>query len=389
VKDSLNPNGNASCTDVFLVDADGGFVGEDDGGGFVLLDTNQAFAADGGGWPQKSPKTAANPVWEAAALLTSREIGAIQGSGGTVRNILTVNMDGGIPAVGSALITYNDLSSANVTRMTDYMKLSGQNSDFCTGMAQVSRHTYASEQDCGKDLMKFIDGYDVERQNTDGGLARPNILGDIFHSSPILISPPVPPSFCDLGIINQCVPTLYKQQSATGATPNGATAYNSYLSTNANRQELLVVGANDGMLHAFQAGTETTAATFDINNNQISAATYDDGTGAETWAFIPADMLPKLQRYALSQSHNILVDGAPWVRDIWSDGSGTTNTTADRQKQSDEFHTILVIGERTGGRHYTALDVTDTANNPKFLWTWRRARAGTTPRRRRRPSGRC
>jgi len=75
------------------------------------------------------------------------------------------------------------------------------------------------------------------------------------------------------------------------------------------------------------------------------------------------------------------------VRDIWKDGSGSSS--ADRQKQSDEFHTIAVVGEREGGRHYTAIDITDTSSNPKYLWTWPpraattswpRARAGTTPR---------
>jgi len=56
------------------------------------------------------------------------------------------------------------------------------------------------------------------------------------------------------------------------------------------------------------------------------------------------------------------------VRDIWKDGSGSSS--ADRQKQSDEFHTIAVVGEREGGRHYTAIDITDTSSNPKYLWTW-------------------
>src|SRR5207302_9099016 len=31
-KTAANPNGNGSCTDLYLQDADGGYVGEDDGG---------------------------------------------------------------------------------------------------------------------------------------------------------------------------------------------------------------------------------------------------------------------------------------------------------------------------------------------------------------------
>ncbi len=358
VKDALNPNGNASCNDLYLQDADGGFVGEDDGGTFVLLDNSQAFDPDAGGWPAKSPKTSAVPIWEAAALLTTREnTVASGGSGATARVLLTVPLDAGIPAAPTTLISFNDYSGSGSATITDYLKLSGVNSDFCVGMSSTSRHVYATQTDCGVDLIKFIEGRDVLRQNTDGGTARPNILGDIFHSSPILVTPPAPTFLCETGIISQCVRTLYAEDTAGGFTKGSKTAYNTYFAGDAGtRQEIIMVGANDGMVHAFQAGTST------------GDGGYDDGTGQEVWAFIPPDMLPKLQRYALSQSHSILMDGTPWVRDIWKDGSGATS--ADHQKQYDEFHTIAIIGEREGGRHYTAIDVTDTTGNPKFLWTW-------------------
>src|SRR5947208_8267374 len=112
--------------------------------------------------------------------------------------------------------------------MTDYMKFSGVNSDLCVGMASTSRHASATEQDCGLDLMKFIEGRDVLRQNTDGGDARPNILGDIFHSSPILVTPPAPTFLCETGIISQCVRTLYAEDTANGSTTDSKNAYNHY-----------------------------------------------------------------------------------------------------------------------------------------------------------------
>src|SRR5207302_2812299 len=212
-KTSLNPNGNNSCNDLFLTDADGGFVGEDDGGSFILLDTSQTWSSDGG-WPPLSPKSPAVPIWEAASLLSTRENTVASDGGGTVRNLLTIPLDGGMPANNSSLITYNDFSDAGVATMTDYMKLSGVNSDFCAGLSSTSRHGYTTEQDCGRDLMKFVEGQDVLRQNTDGGAARPNILGDIFHSSPILVTPPVPNFLCETGIVPQCVRTLYAQDTA-------------------------------------------------------------------------------------------------------------------------------------------------------------------------------
>jgi len=355
-KTAYNPNGNNSCSDLYLMDADGGFVGEDDGGSFVLLDDTQAYGD--AGWPIKSPKVAATPVWEAASLLSDRENKVLTGAAGaTARNILVMPMDGGIPSPGTSPITFNSYGASNVATMTDYMKLSGLNSDFCVGMASTSRHVYATEQDCGTDLIKFVEGRDVLRQSLDGGLTRPNILGDIFHSSPILVTPPVPSFLCETGIITQCVRTLYAEDVSGQYTPGSKSAYNTWYNSKVNRQELIIVGANDGMLHAFHAG-----------NWQADAGTFDDGTGQELWAFIPPDLVPKLQRYALSANHSILLDGSPWVRDIWRDGSGSSS--ADRQKQSDEFHTIAIVGEREGGRHYTAIDITDTTSNPKYLWTW-------------------
>ena len=367
----LNPNENNSCTDLYLVDADGGFVGEDDGGTFILLDPSQPWNGDAGGWPPQVDGGAhvpAVPIWEAASVLAAREAKSIADAG-PARVILALGLDAGIPDGGRTdLVTFNDFSSANVATMTDYMKLSGVNSDFCTALGSITRTGYATEQQCGSDLMKFIEGQDVMHQSTDGGTVRPNILGDIFHSSPILVTPPVPVALCETGVVNQCVRTLYAEDTGggtSGFTPDGGSAYNTYFTDNFQRPEIVLVGANDGMLHAFKAGTYN-------GDGGVNSISFDDGNGDELWAFIPPDMVPKLQRYAVSQSHNILVDGSPWVRDIWADGSGTTSTTVDHAKEHDEFHTIAIIGERTGGRHYVALDITDTAHSPKFLWMWPR-----------------
>ncbi|MGZ6142101.1 MAG: PilC/PilY family type IV pilus protein, partial [Myxococcales bacterium] len=283
------------------------------------------------------------------------------------RNIMTVPLDAGIPTTPTPLIYFNDFSDAGVKTMTSYMKLAGVNSDFCQSMALTSRTAYATKEDCGQDTMKFMEGRDVLHQSNDGGVVRPNVMGDIFHSSPILVTPPAPPFLCETGIITQCVRTLYAEDAPCLAgggpcTPGSKAAYATYFANNANRQELILVGANDGMLHAFQAGTSTGDAGF------------DEGTGVEVWSFIPSDMLPKLQRYVLGGSHQILLDGSPWVRDIWVDGSGSS--AKNSQKDADEFHTVVIIGERGGGRPYTALDVTDTnapdggSGGPKFLWTW-------------------
>ena len=87
---------------------------------------------------------------------------------------------------------------------------------------------------------------------------------------------------------------------------------------------VIYAGGNDGMLHAF-----------------------DDANGNELWAFIPPDLLTKLNNLT-GNTVEFFVDGTPRVYD-----------TSSKK--------ILLCGERRGGNHYFALDVTDW-QHPKWLW---------------------
>jgi type IV pilus assembly protein PilY1 len=378
VKDALNPNGNASCTDVYLQDSNSQFIGETSSGSFVQVDWTQPYDFDGGGFPIKyvanpdgGPSTTipAAPYWEASDVLT-HQVNQQAMDGGVVppqRAIYTVIPDstGGYGPVPQPLTTTSAdaFTVANVATLTPLLKLNGSQSSFCSNLSISTRHTYtadtAGEQACATDLINYMLGQDVmlqdptNRQNGATTAARPKILGDIFHSSPILITPPVMPMYCKLGFLTQCIETLFAE-GYTQVTPGGNAAYNTYQTgAAATRQQLLLVGANDGLIHAFDAGQGT-----------------GTGTGAELWAFIPPDMLPKLQRYVLGGRHEVLVDGTPMVRDIWVDG-GATGVASQRngKKEANEYHTVAIVPEREGGHFYTALDVTDT-KNPQFLWSW-------------------
>ncbi len=99
-------------------------------------------------------------------------------------------------------------------------------------------------------------------------------------------------------------------------------------------QSVIYAGANDGMLHAF-----------------------DDETGEEIWAFIPPDLLGKLKDLT-GEAIEYYVDGSPRAYIFDQNGNGAIES-GDR--------VILACGERRGGNHYFALDVT-SARNPRFLW---------------------
>ncbi len=188
-------------------------------------------------------------------------------------------------------------------------------------------------------------------------------LGDIFHSSPVVVKAPADKFTCKIGINNQCLLTLFSALGTSAATPTPLTKYGAYDAYDQHRreklntQQLVLVGANDAMLHAFDAGVPDTSKP--ANSEGLYPLTPGDGT--ELWAFIPPEMLPQLKG-GLDQ-HRYFVDGNTMLRDVWFDANG------DGTKQKDEFRTIAVISERGGGTHFTALDVTDRAT-PKFLWTF-------------------
>jgi type IV pilus assembly protein PilY1 len=192
-------------------------------------------------------------------------------------------------------------------------------------------------------------------------------LGDIFHSSPVLVKPPIDKFTCAFGLFeHQCVPTLFggsgwRAQSSTCYPPlakyGSLDAYDRYREDNLTRKMVVLVGANDGMLHAFDAGDALTGEP----KLATGGYRYGPGDGEELWAFIPPDLLPRL-RQALD-THSYFVDGNTMVRDVWIDAN------RDGTKQKDEYRTVAVVSERGGGTRFTGLDVTNPTA-PEFLWTF-------------------
>jgi type IV pilus assembly protein PilY1 len=90
-------------------------------------------------------------------------------------------------------------------------------------------------------------------------------------------------------------------------------------------RSVIYVGANDGMLHAF-----------------------DNATGEELWGFIPYELLGRLKEISQNNALKYFVDGSP-------------------KAYIANSQTIIIFGLGKGGSHYYALDVTNP-DSPKFLW---------------------
>jgi type IV pilus assembly protein PilY1 len=143
--------------------------------------------------------------------------------------------------------------------------------------------------------------------------SRSHILGDIVDSTPVLVTTPSSPA----AKMNALV---------------GDSSYTDFKAEWASRGTRVYVGANDGMLHAF------------------------DDAGKETFAFIPSSVISNLYKLTdpdyTSSAHQYYVDGTPTVSDVYF---------------SNAWHTVLVGTLRGGGRALFALDITDPANI-KLLW---------------------
>lgn len=173
------------------------------------------------------------------------------------------------------------------------------------GMQQnLSKVTPTSTPDTlGQDRLNYLRG-DKSKEGAPFRV-RNKLLGDIVNS----------------GIV-------YSGTPSTSITPNSA-AYTGFFNTNQSRTPAIFAGANDGMLHAFNATT-----------------------GDELFGYIPSWMGPKLSALttaSYNSNHQAYVDATPAVGEAQV---GSAGTAAD-------WKTVLVSGTGAGGPGVFALDVTN------------------------------
>ncbi|KKO48441.1 hypothetical protein VT06_11885 [Arsukibacterium sp. MJ3] len=159
---------------------------------------------------------------------------------------------------------------------------------------------------------------------------RTSVLGDIAHSAPVYIG---------------------ESQNRNYQRYNwdGADSYQAFVTATKTRSPRLYVGANDGMLHSFNADASAPTA------------------GIETFAYVPQAMMATGSRLAdfanLDYEHRFYVDGSPTVADVYINGS---------------WKSVLVSTLGRGGEWMFALDVTNP-NDIKILWDIKVPEVGIMP----------
>jgi len=174
-----------------------------------------------------------------------------------------------------------------------------------------------NDDTAGKARVEYLRG---SRADEGGGYnfrARPSLLSDLVNSGPVYVG----------------APTLNWPDTAPFPT-DPTDRYSTFKEAKATRAGMVYVGSNGGMMHGFA-----------------------EADGVEKIAYIPGNLFSNATGEGLhyltdpNYGHKYYNDLTPTVSDIFAD-IGPNNV---------QWNTVLISGQRGGGRGIFALDVTDPA----------------------------
>ncbi|MFN3715837.1 MAG: pilus assembly protein, partial [Thiobacillus sp.] len=172
----------------------------------------------------------------------------------------------------------------------------------------------------GQQRLEYLRGWSANEGSGVGQFRARTVskLGDIIDSNP-----------------------WYVGQPQAGYSDDDHPGYAAFRASRLARKPVIYLGANDGMLHGFDA-------SFDPVTNLPTAT-----SGNEVLGYVPARVfgkLSKLTSQTYNSSHQYYVNSSPMVGD------------ADFSSTGADWKTVLVSGLGQGGQGYFALNVTDPAS---------------------------
>jgi len=281
------------------------------------------------------------------------------------------------------LLTWVDSDNDGLVDAGEQMQFSTANSGTLSPYLRAGAAPYTANN-----IINFVRGDEIVGLRTrmleepiGSGTYKVWKLGDPIHSTPTIVA--APHTNYDL---------IY-----------GDSSYTAFFQQYQNRREVVYVGANDGMLHAFNGGyyhksdDVTTAAV--VEHGWFTKNPTDNSSGRplgdELWGFIPHQLLPQLQWLTRADyTHVYYVDLKPTVADV-------RIFTPDADHPNG-WGTVLIGGFRMGGScgncasgtgappmivniggtnrtfysSYFVLDVTNPEVDPKLLWSFSDAGLG-------------
>lgn len=226
--------------------------------------------------------------------------------------------------------------------------------DLIFGLGIAADAAPSSSFDDGKDRASLVlrDTYKIKhetisvRQPDNTTVIEPidYVLGDIFHSDPVVVDRP---NAFDLFSVD-----LESNGKPCDDTSEPNPGYRCYFEKHLYRRKMLMAAANDGQVHAFDAGILR-----EKNTGGEVVREYDDGSGRELFSFVPRATMGEVRdlvEETEESGHRFSLDGRLVPADVFIDPvhDGTPNA-AQR-----EWRTIVLGSQREGGRSVFALDVT-------------------------------
>lgn len=300
-----------------------------------------------------------------------------------------------MPAANRNIYTWVDLDNDGVNDAGEFVTFTSGNQSKIAGYLNLSGAPAALT---AANVMSFIQGSQVTglRNRTltvknDSNVPTPMVwkLGDAVYSTPVVVGAP-----------KERYDVLY-----------GDVSYGTFYQQYKGRRQVAYLGANDGMLHAFNVGYynkgDDTSTTSKIEHGWFSNSATADGRGVnrgdELWAFIPQELLPHLRWLAdPTYTHVYYVDLKPKITDAriftadsdhpggWgtiliggfrmggSCGGCTTGQATPMTFSGDFNGDSTVDAARTFYSAYFVLDITNPEVAPKLLWSYSDSQLGLT-----------
>ncbi|HWX26261.1 MAG TPA: PilC/PilY family type IV pilus protein [Steroidobacteraceae bacterium] len=306
--------------------------------------------------------------WDASCMLTGTDAGlpAVGGGCATTNTAGPTSPTPNSSSTGRVMLTWD--TSNNVGIPFEWTSLNSNQQAALDALDGTLNGTRLS----------FLRGNRSNEVNSAGvGLyrSRASLLGDIVDSSPTWVGPPILP---------YTATWTDRLQSTDSMVENSGTQnYLQYTTAEQSRLNVVYVGANDGFLHGFRAGS------VDSNGNLVTTTTPNDGQEVLAYmpgstlqsaakATVPATAPPNCTDHSHTQTvvqnihgvtpaissnplcvdssldfaspkygHNFFVDATPGTGDLFYGGV---------------WHTWLVGGLGTGGAAIYALDITNPVN---------------------------
>jgi hypothetical protein len=203
----------------------------------------------------------------------------------------------------------------------------------------IDGDTFAGTDLDAKAIINYIHHPGFDNADYVGTRADDWPLADIYNSGPILVTAPRKADCLDSNNDGMLDPGSWLSMDG----------YCTFAESHKNREGMLYVGTNGGMIEGITAGQHNVPLT----------------GGREKWGYLPSFVLPKLQE--IKEGHRFTMDLTVMASEVDTsvglDGTG--------------WKTMLVAGQRKGGNNYVALDVTDP-DNPQPMWEFSDGNLGQT-----------